>query len=286
MTNSSDKSDGSNAEQIKYWNAKAGAIWVAQQAHLDHLLAPLSEAVLAGATFAAHESALDIGCGCGDTSIALAQSQSTGSVTGLDISAPMLAHARVRAESLPNVTFAQADAAEADFAGQYDLLFSRFGVMFFSDSEEAFTNLRKALKPTGRMVFVCWQPPSENPWMSLAGKAVQPFMPTATTPPNPHAPGPFAFSDPAHVLSILTNAGFTNVQIESFNTPLHIADNLDDALYFQTQIGPAANAVATLEGAEKDKALDAVREMFRPHMTSEGLNLEAAVWIVSAGNEA
>jgi len=135
------------------------------------------------------------------------------------------------------------------------------------------------------MVFVCWQPPSENPWMSLAGKAVQPFMPPAATPPNPHAPGPFAFSDPAHVLAILSNAGFANVQIESFNTPLHIADNLDDALYFQTQIGPAANAVATLEGAEKDQALNAVKEMFRPHMTSEGLDLEAAVWIVSAENE-
>ena len=283
MTNVDDKSN--NAEQIKYWNAQAGTIWVAQQAHLDHLLAPLSEAGLAAAKFAANESALDIGCGCGDTSIALGTSQSSGSVTGVDISEPMLAHAQVRASSMPNVGFEQADAAEAEFAQQYDLLFSRFGVMFFSDPEAAFKNLRKALKPSGRMVFVCWQPPSENPWMSLAGKAVQPFMPPAATPPIPHAPGPFAFSDPAHVLAILSKAGFANVQVESFNTPLHIADNLDDALYFQTQIGPAANAVATLEGAEKDKALNAVKEMFRPHMTSEGLNLEAAVWIVSAQNE-
>ena len=283
MTNVENNSD--NAEQIKYWNAKAGAIWVAQQAHLDHLLAPLSEAGLAAAKFTANESALDIGCGCGDTSIALGASQSSGSVTGVDISEPMLAHAQVRADAMPNVSFEQADAAIAEFSSQYDLLFSRFGVMFFADPEAAFKNLRKALKPNGRMVFVCWQPPSENPWMSLAGKAVQPFMPPAATPPNPHAPGPFAFSDPAHVLAILSEAGFANVQIESFNTPLHIADNLDDALYFQTQIGPAANAVATLEGAEKDQALNAVKEMFRPHMTSEGLDLEAAVWIVSAENE-
>ena len=98
-------------------------------------------------------------------------------------------------------------------------------------------------------------------------------------------PAPLHFPTHAHVLAILSNAGFANVQIESFNTPLHIADNLDDALYFQTQIGPAANAVATLEGAEKDQALNAVKEMFRPHMTSEGLDLEAAVWIVSAENE-
>ena len=283
MTNVDDNSD--NAEQIKYWNAKAGAIWVAQQAHLDQLLAPLSEAGLAAAKFAANESALDIGCGCGDTSIALGASQSSGSVTGVDISEPMLAHAQIRADAMPNVSFEQADAAIAEFSDQYNLVFSRFGVMFFADPEAAFKNLRKALKPNGRMVFVCWQPPSENPWMSLAGKAVQPFMPPAATAPNPHAPGPFAFSDPAHVLAILSNAGFANVQIESFNTPLHIADNLDDALYFQTQIGPAANAVATLEGAEKDQALNAVKEMFRPHMTSEGLDLEAAVWIVSAENE-
>lgn len=283
MTNVDDNSD--NAEQIKYWNAKAGAIWVAQQAHLDHLLAPLSEAGLAAAKFAANESALDVGCGCGDTSIALGASQSSGSVTGVDISEPMLAHAQVRADAMPNVSFEQADAAIAEFSDQYNLVFSRFGVMFFADPEAAFKNLRKALKPNGRMVFVCWQPPSENPWMSLAGKAVQPFMPPAATAPNPHAPGPFAFSDPAHVLAILSNAGFANVQIESFNTPLHIADNLDDALYFQTQIGPAANAVVTLEGAEKDQALNAVKEMFRPHMTSEGLDLEAAVWIVSAENQ-
>ena len=283
MTEINDNND--NAEQIKYWNAKAGAIWVAQQAHLDHLLAPLSDAGLAAANFSANESALDIGCGCGDTTIALGTSQSTGAVTGMDISEPMLARARVRAGAIANVNFEQADAAMAEFNGQYDLLFSRFGVMFFADPKAAFKNLRKALKPSGRMVFVCWQPPSENPWMSLAGKAVQPFMPPAATPPNPHAPGPFAFSDPAHVLNILTDAGFANVQIESFNTPLHIADNLDDALYFQTQIGPAANAVATLEGAEKDQALNAVKEMFRPHMTSEGLDLEAAVWIVSAENE-
>ena len=272
----------SNEEQIKYWNAKAGAVWVAQQEHLDHLLTPLSEAGLAAAKFAAHESALDIGCGCGDTSIALGASQSSGAVTGVDISEPMLAHAKVRAGAMPNVNFKQADAATAEFDGQYDLLFSRFGVMFFFDPKAAFKNLHKALKPSGRMVFVCWQPPSENPWMSLAGKAVQPFMPPAVIPPNPHAPGPFAFSDPAHVLNILTDAGFANVRIESFNTPLHIADNLDDALYFQTQIGPAANAVATLEGAAKDQALNAVKEMFRPHVTREGLNLEAAVWIVNA----
>ena len=274
-----------NAEQSKYWNDKAGNVWVAQQEHLDKLLAPLSQAGLAAAKFSANESALDIGCGCGDTSLALAKSQGNGSVTGVDISEPMLAHGQIRAESTPNLTFELADAAVAEFNSQYDLLFSRFGVMFFSDPEAAFENLRKALKPTGRMVFVCWQPPSENPWMSLAGKAVQPFMPPATTPPNPYAPGPFAFSDPAHVLAILTGAGFTDVQMESFNAPLHIADNLDDALYFQTQIGPAANAVATLQGAEKDKALNEVKEIFRPQMTEKGLHLKAAVWIVSARNK-
>ena len=144
MTNVENNSD--NAEQIKYWNAKAGAIWVAQQAHLDHLLAPLSEAGLAAAKFAANESALDVGCGCGDTSIALGASQSSGSVTGVDISEPMLAHAQVRADAMPNVSFEQADAAIAEFSNQYNLVFSRFGVMFFADPEAAFKNLRKALK--------------------------------------------------------------------------------------------------------------------------------------------
>jgi SAM-dependent methyltransferase len=272
-----------NSEQIEYWNAKAGAVWVDQQAHLDQLLAPLSKAGLAAAKFSETETALDIGCGCGDTSLALAASQ--GTVTGLDISEPMLAHARTRAAGMQNVTFTQADAADAEFDNQYDLLFSRFGVMFFAEPEAAFKNFRKALKPSGRMVFICWQPPSENPWMSLAGKAVQPYVTPPATPPNPKAPGPFAFSDPAYVLATLTDAGFDQVQIESFQCRLHIADNLDDALYFQTQIGPAANAVATLQGTEKTQALDAVREIFRPHMTDNGLNLGAAVWIVSARNQ-
>jgi SAM-dependent methyltransferase len=274
---------GNNEEQIQYWNAKAGATWVEQQAHLDKLLSPISEAGMKAAQFTNAESALDIGCGCGDTSIELARCG--GNVVGVDISAPMLAHARSRAESIHNLTFYETDAATIDFNDQYDLLFSRFGVMFFSAPEAAFKSLRRALKPTGRMVFICWQPPSENPWMSLAGKAVQPFLPAPVAPPNPRAPGPFAFADPAYILQTLNNAGFVDVQIGSFQTKVHIAENLEDAIYFQTQIGPAANAVAVLKGKERQSALNAVRQIYRPHITDDGLNLGAAVWIVSARNQ-
>ena len=148
-----------NQEQIDYWNQRAGATWAELQERLDALLAPLSKAGLNAAQVKAGERVLDVGCGCGDTSIAL--QQKGAEVLGVDVSAPMLEHARKRDSS---VKYLQADAARTDFEGVFDLMFSRFGVMFFDDPKSAFKNLHGALKPDGRMLFVCWQPPAANPW--------------------------------------------------------------------------------------------------------------------------
>ncbi|MEE4300536.1 MAG: methyltransferase domain-containing protein, partial [Pseudomonadales bacterium] len=164
----------------------------------------------------------------------------------------------------------------------FDAVISRFGVMFFADPRAAFTNLRKALAPGARLAFVCWQAARANPWMAVAGAAVQPYLPAPATPPDPHAPGPFAFADADHVAGILTDAGFDDVALEDFRTTLKLADDLDEAMEFQGQVGPLARALADLEGERQARALAAAREALAAHLDEDGLKLGAACWFVSA----
>ena len=267
----------SNQEQIEYWNERAGETWAELQDRLDALLAPLSAAGLAAARVRPGERVLDVGCGCGDTTIAL--SAMGASVLGVDVSAPMLARARSRDAS---IEYQQADAATTDFAHAFDLVFSRFGVMFFDDPTAAFQNLRNALKPGGRLLFVCWQPPAVNPWMATAGRAIAPYLPPSDEAPNPRAPGPFAFADAGYVEQILQDAGFSEIQIKAHEESLKVADTLAEAVQFQTRVGPAARVMAELEGDQRARALAAVEDAFRPFDGGSGLHLDSAVWLVSA----
>jgi SAM-dependent methyltransferase len=267
----------SNQEQIEYWNERAGETWAELQDRLDALLAPLSAAGLAAARVRPGERVLDVGCGCGDTTIAL--STVGASVLGVDVSAPMLARARSRDAS---IEYQQADAATTDFARAFDLVFSRFGVMFFDDPTAAFKNLYNALKPGGRLLFVCWQPPAVNPWMATAGRAIAPYLPPSDEAPNPRAPGPFAFADARYVEQILQDAGFSEIQINAHEESLKVADTLAEAVQFQTRVGPAARVMAELEGDQRAQALAAVEEALRPFDAEDGLHLDSAVWLVSA----
>jgi ubiquinone/menaquinone biosynthesis C-methylase UbiE len=164
-----------NHEQIEYWNGRAGETWVAAQEQLDAMLAPISDALVERAEVMSGERAVDVGCGCGDTTLALAARGAT--VWGIDISEPMLNRARARAPAGAKVAFARTDAATQAFTPDHELVFSRFGVMFFADPHGAFRNLRTALTEGGRVCFVCWQAPQLNPWMAIAGRAVQPLLP-------------------------------------------------------------------------------------------------------------
>lgn len=276
------ESDRPNAQQIEYWNTNAGPTWVESQESMDEMLAPVTQALLNRCDVQKDERVLDVGCGCGDTSVQLGQAGAA--VWGIDISEPMLGRAKERAKALglSKVAFAKTDAATQDLTPDHDLIVSRFGVMFFDDPEAAFRNLRAGLSPSGRLCFICWQPMANNPWVTTAGAAVAPFLAPPETPPDPHAPGPFALADRDRLRGILEGAGFAGIEIESVELTLHLADDLDEAMAMQTRIGPVARAIKELEGETQVQALAAARSALDEKMTDQGLRLGAACWLVHA----
>lgn len=273
---------GNNEAQIEYWNGKAGQTWVQRQDRIDGMLTPITQALLARAAVAPGERVVDVGCGCGTTSIELVRRGAL--VFGVDVSEPMLGLAKQRATGLKGIAFKRADAATQPFTPDHALVLSRFGVMFFAAPEAALRNLRTGLIPGGRLVFVCWQAMAENAWMSTAGQAVMPFLPKPAAPPDPHAPGPFAFADRARLRGLLERAGYERIEIDDFRTLLHVGNDLDQAMAFQQDVGPVARALAELEGGNRERALAAAREALAKHLGPAGIDLGAACWLVSARN--
>ena len=199
-----------NADQIRHWNELNGARWAALQGRLDAQLDPIGLAAMERLVLAPGARVLDVGCGCGSTTLELARRVGPGgSVTGVDISAPLLARAVERAGdgAVANARFVQADAQTfALEEGAYDAVFSRFGVMFFADPVAAFANLRRALAPGGALAFVCWRDAKENARVTVPMKAARPFL-EAPAPPVPGAPAPFSLADRARLEAVLTAAG-------------------------------------------------------------------------------
>jgi SAM-dependent methyltransferase len=275
------EASGPNEAQIEYWNSSMGERWAQNQENLDRLLAPLSEAAINATALKEGERVLDVGCGCGATSLAMADRGAD--TTGIDVSQPMLDHARSRAEGRSNPQFLLADAALEEFSGDYDLLFSRFGVMFFVEPVAAFANLRTALRPGGRVCFVCWQPADRNPWVAVPMAAALQFLPPAE-PLDPRAPGPFAFGDADYVGDILTQAGFDNVQATPLEHPLSLGEDASVAAEFITRIGPVSRVLVDLDQAVRDDLMNEVRTALQSHQSDRGVELGAACWIVTAVN--
>ena len=276
-----------NAEQIKYWNEVSGAKWVALQPVIDAQIRPLGLLAMDRAGLRPGARVLDVGCGCGETTIELARRVAPGGqATGIDISAPMLERARESAAADgAAVRFEIADAQTHAFApASADVLFSRFGVMFFSDPTAAFANLRRALTPTGRLAFVCWQALPENAWMAVPMlTALQHLPPPAM--PAPDAPGPFAFADPARVRRILEGAGFRDVQLEDVRETLTVGGGAgpEETAEFMLQMGPTAAALREApDPTLKPRVLAAVREALLPYATPQGIRMASACWVATA----
>ena len=274
-----------NAAQIDYWNATAGETLALFQEQLDRQIAPLGLEALRVLAPEVGERIIDIGCGCGQTSLDLARRVGrNGHVVGVDISAPMLDVARHRplSGSALRPEFREVDAQSVDLGhAVFDAAFSRFGVMFFSDPVAAFSNIRRSLKPHGRLVFVCWRPLSENTWMLAPLSAALPFLPPPP-PADPLAPGPFAFSDAARVRSILCDAGFGLVTIEPFDAMIGSGD-IEQTLALTFKVGPLGAALRE-NPQQKGNVADAVREVLTHYATPAGVLMPAAVWIVLAHN--
>lgn len=272
--------------QIEYWSGPAAQRWVTYQRALDRALSGFGRAALARAAAAPGEHALDVGCGCGDSSLALAEQVAPdGRVTGVDVSAPMLERARQRAAEAPRLQFLLADAASfvPEPPRRFDLVFSRFGVMFFAHPERAFAHLRSLLADAGRLAFVCWRALDDNPWAKLPIDTIQRALPELA----PHAiedgPGPFAFADRSKLEALLGGAGFQQVAIDRFDTDVVLGTaTLDEAVEFAVQGGPAARLLAGLPSEALARARHAMSEALAPCRSERGYTLPGSTWLVTA----
>lgn len=273
-----------NADQIAFWNGAAGELWTRRQAMQDVMLAPVNAALMAAAAAKLGEHVIDVGCGCGSTTLELGRAVgASGRVLGLDVSAEMLAHARTRVAGEP-VAFELGDATVYPFEpAKADLLFSRFGVMFFAEPIPSFTNIRRGLKSGARVAFACWQEPKKNPWMIAPLMAAYKHVPKLPQ-VGPEDPGPFAFADEARVQRILTGAGFTGVTLTPHTLAFEISvgKGLDAAVDSAIDFGPTARAI---EGQPTDVVAAvrrSIREALAPFARDGGVHLPAAIWIVTA----
>jgi ubiquinone/menaquinone biosynthesis C-methylase UbiE len=274
-----------NADQIAYWNGPGGQHWADRQQTQDVVLAPVSNVLIDRAGPRAGERIVDVGCGCGATTIALAQKVGpAGYVSGIDISAPMLARARQIAPADLPVDFVLADATVYPFdPASFDLLVSRFGVMFFAEPALSFTNMRKALRPSGRLAFACWRDPRENPFFMAPLQAVYKHAPKLPQ-LGPDDPGPFSFASEARVNRILSEAGFSRIAMEPCDLALDIAvgRGLEAAVESALEIGPAARALAEQPPDLVAAATISIREALAPFARGQAVPLAASLWIVTA----
>ena len=268
---------------IPDWNGEQGHFWVQQQKHQDAVLESFTPRVLEGAAITPGQRVLDIGCGCGATTRAAGHTAAQGQVLGVDISGPMLELARELAanDGLSNVEFKQADAQTYSFEpASYDVMISRFGVMFFEDPLAAFTNIASALRPGGRLAYACWQPAKANPHISLPIRSIVQAFPDALPPDTPQPP--FSMADPDAVRGLLVDSGFIDIDVAPVIGDLRVGRDVDDVMHhFQLQ-PMAKNLLDAQDPAEVDKVLARIRDQLQEHAGPDGVFLGSAAWLVTA----
>jgi SAM-dependent methyltransferase len=255
--------------------------WAEVREPLERQLAPLGRRALAALAPRPGESVLDIGCGGGETALELARAVApNGTVVGIDLSAAVLAFARDAAQGCARVRFVPADAAEFPFEpASFDAAFSRFGVMFFADPVAAFINIRRSLRPNGRLAFVCWRALEENALDFLPLQAASAHLPPQSA-HDPDAPGPFAFADAERVRGILQSAGFAEIEIAAHDEQVGSGD-LDTMLAVCSRVG-ALGKILRENPELRAATLPAVRSALAAHDGPDGVRLNAATWVVTA----
>jgi SAM-dependent methyltransferase len=264
-------------DQVALWNGPAGQAWVDKQALLDRLLQPFEDLLV---DVAPGGPGLDVGCGTGSTTLALAR-RLGGEVTGIDLSEPMIALARERArgEAAPP-TFVVGDAQTYRFEpARFATIISRFGVMFFDDPVRAFTNLRDAAAPAAHLRFVAWRSPAENPFMTTAERAAAPLLP-ALPPRRPDGPGQFAFADADRVRRILADAGWADVDVAPIDVPCALPE--PELVPYITRLGPVGRVLHDADDATRARVVAAVRAAFEPFVHGAEVRFTSACWLVRA----
>ena len=282
-------SEAPNIGMVEFWNGEAPGKWVLFQESMDQSMAPLGAAAMEAIGITTGDRVIDVGCGCGGTSLDISSRVGAdGRVFGLDISEPMLALARDRALEGPygNVTLSLADAQTHSFEpGAHDVVFSRFGVMFFDRPVAAFENLKASLVEGGRIGFICWQAGKKNAWVRIPAEVAAAHVPLPSPPP-PDSPGEFGFADREFVHRILDAAGFEDISIIDHTLPMLMSGGttVEDVVTFLTAMGPMARAIAEAGAGEDDvnRIKDDLRQALAAYETDDGIVMECATWIVTA----
>lgn len=279
--------DQANAGMAEFWNGKGGENWLSREARLETSLRPFGQQAMAAGAITAGQRILDIGFGCGDSAIELAGKVGPeGQVHGVDISLAMVDAANKKAVKMDiaNVSFECADAQTKAFQlASYDLVFSRFGVMFFDDPIGAFKNIYSALKPGGRLAFICWAPRNQNAWVGLPLQVVAKHL-TLPAPPGLEEPGPFSLSEELRVNSILGAAGFANIAVEPYQIPFVLGGDVDEALSFLMQLAPSGGAINNAEADQETRARIALdmADLLKSHANNKGVSMGATALLVTA----
>jgi SAM-dependent methyltransferase len=279
-----------NDAQAEFWETLVPD-WLAAEAASTTVAAPFGVAAMARLPLRPGQRVLDVGCGSGSTTIELARRVAPdGAALGVDIAPSMIDAARERgaSEGIDHATFAVADAQVERFGdGTFDAAFSRFGVMFFADLTAAFANIGRALAPGGRLAFACWQPIFLNEWMLLPGSAAVTVTGALPPMPGPDEPGPFTLSEPDRVRSILTAAGFVDIEVTPITDPVVLpADRVDAFAQRSLRIGAVREAMRSADPETATRIAEAVRVALHEKVTDGRLELAAAAFAVSGGRDA
>jgi SAM-dependent methyltransferase len=281
--------DDGGAARATDWNGPTARFWVDHDDRYDTLLARHGEALLAAAGPRPGEHVLDIGCGCGSTTLRAADlvASEGGTALGVDISRAMIDRARTHAadSGVGNVQFEIDDVQTADLGrDRFDLALSRYGVMFFDDHTAAFANIRTAMRPGGRLAFLCWAERARNEHWTLPFDALAPHLglPPADTRPT----GPFALADPAYVRAMLERAGWADIHISELQEPLCAGRDADDAVEFELSDPETAKDLAAADPTAAANAVADLRAAFAARQRPDGVWLAAAAWLVTAAASA